>query len=281
MPGRRKNYARYQHGNRQVGQWRSQRRTRRLPRRRNALILLLAAIVVCCFFTFRIRDISVSGAEIVPVAAVRERADDWLTGKHWMVFPNSAILSGGSRELENQLLGQLGLVAVHVHKRINGTLDIQVEESPVAAVVLFSDGVRALLSSDGRCLHQVAQLQAAQVSEALQDSVMTIHWPTTRPDACEDGFIVREHLSALSVFWGELRVAGEGMEPAYANPAYENLRDFDLVTTGGVIFSFSAESQIDDQVRKLRALLNERKTKEERGALGHVDLRFGDKIYLR
>ncbi|MDO8598933.1 MAG: hypothetical protein Q7S02_02395 [bacterium] len=233
-------------------------------------IVAIAALL----WGWRVRAIEVTGATIIPNAAVRDAVLAALQGSQWGVFPRTSMLLMRTGHLERTIRDQFAFSTVSVRRRLNGEVRVSVTEQSIVAVVRFLEGAPMLLAGGGRII--------APAPESLNDAQSLLDIRLGGTAAGSGGQIMSaDALSFLRTVWEELRRTSDALQPEYLNDRAEQPTSFDIHTINGAVVSVTADEATERQLTKLRAVLQNYRTPEARAKLRIIDLRYGDRVYVQ
>lgn len=264
--------------------WRPNARTER--RYRLPLIggLALAALIALTW-GWRISAVEVTGATIVPNAALRDSVLADIQGRRWGFIPRTSVLFAAPNRLERMLRDRFALESVTVRRHRNGTLTVNVREHAIAAVWTAPEQPPRLLSQGGFVLGTAsdALLQEFGVSGGTGGGTPTVPVITLTdvPASSVGDRVLGDTIVALiAATWQELqRAESEALRPRTAVPRPQSTT-VDITTAGGARVSLTADASPESQLRKLRSVLQEMSDAQEK-SVKSIDLRYGDRVYVQ
>lgn len=230
--------------------------------------------IAALLWGWRVRAVEVTGATIIPNAAVRDAVLAALQGSQWGVFPRTSMLLMRTGRLERTIRDQFAFATVSVRRRLNGEVRVSITEQPMVAVVRFPEGAPMLLASDGRII--------APSPESLNDAqtLLDIRLVGGTMGSGEK-LMSTEVLDFLRAVWAELSRTSGSLQPTYLSDRAAQLTSFDLHTVSGAVVSVTADESTEYQLTKLRAVLQNYRTPEAQAKLRIIDLRYGDRVYIQ
>lgn len=248
-------------------------------RRRRWFVAISIAAVIGGFtagvWGWRIRDVTVEGASVVPNAAVRDAALAMLAERRVAVIPRSSMLLGGTRDIRERLRQQFAFSSVTTDRGFRmGALRIHIVEQAVSAVLL-PDGRGFLVGASGHC---IGRLPSDGVS--FPQGV-----PIIEGNGCVGGIgdraMDRETIAFLDRVWKTLdTTATPALRPSRVLWNAES-RDAALRTANTATISVTAREHREYQVEKLLQFLASRPLPADQTEVRSVDLRYGNRVYVR
>ncbi|MDO8425617.1 MAG: hypothetical protein Q7T01_03855 [bacterium] len=274
------------HRTRSGSQWRAQRtsgsRGARSAKRAVALCVLVLTSALAAVYGWRIQSVRVEGAHLLPGAVVRDAALQALAVPAWGVIPGNSVLTGAYRRIPALLREQFALAEASVNLGRRGVLSITIREQDVAAIGYTQDGGSVLVSARGDILLDATpELREAIRASDTAAALLVIIWPVPRSALGEGPLLTAEQLTFLGHVWGDLHLAGAGLRPESLMPKYGATDDFDIRTISGAVVTVSTKVDTSSQITKLRGVLHDRASPEARSAIRSIDLRYGDRVYIR
>ncbi|MDO8463284.1 MAG: hypothetical protein Q7S96_03360 [bacterium] len=243
-----------------------------------AFLVLAGAII----WGWRISDVRVSGATLIPNAVVRDAALVALAGKQWVIFPNTSIIVGGYRAIPEMLREEFAFTSVTTDLKRHGVLELTVQEQDIAAIVYTTDGASYLVGAQGDILLAASpELREALLATEAGSALIGITWNVPASALGDEPLLSTEQLRFLKRMWDTLAIAGAGLQPDVIVPRYGATEDFDIRTRSGAIVTTTTQGDTTYQITKLNAVLHDRQTPEERQRIRSVDLRYDDRVYVQ
>ena len=254
--------------------WQQRSRAGRRARKWAAIGVLGGVAVAALFWSWRIRDVEVTGATIIPNAAVRDAVLTELQGSRWGVFPATSVLLARTGRLEQVIRDRFAFATVSARRHVDGRLSVSVTEQPLAALVRFEEGTAMLLAASGQLV--------APFPESLNGAAGLLDIQllgASRPVG--ESIMPAEVLALLRGLWVMLEQSGGALQPQFIGGRAGQGASFDIHTQSGAVMTAAAGSGAERQLAKLRVVLQNYATPEARAKIRTIDLRYGDRVYIQ
>ncbi|MBI4257175.1 hypothetical protein HY626_03930 [Candidatus Uhrbacteria bacterium] len=224
---------------------------------------------------FRIDQIEILGVEYLDKVALESIISTHLQDSRLIFFNRSNRFLFSAEELSRLLTEQFALANATIGLQ-EGTLFVQLEErtsnlfwktqEKLYVVDLEGVVVREVIDSDDSILQQ-ANLSELPIFIDTNNVAVDVGSRVLTPEEIEQTFVFIEHLRSANIGYSYIEV--DRLAGKWVN----------LMTEQGYSILFDLTGNIDEQFQHLSAVLQEQV--EDVAALEYIDLRFGDKVYVK
>lgn len=240
---------------------------------------------------FRIADIRIEGNDRIQDWEIRDAMDDLMAERWWFVIPKRSLILLPEKEIREHLLNRFVLDEVAVLKDPPQTLQLTVTERVSSIFMIMPDGSQAMLDLAGAVVRTYRPDEALEIARGygptLQEQVnpaeglpvlfddrnadLDIRDETVGPDVVDAVITIPgtlEDVFGPSVRSDEIHIDGFGTT---------TLR---VITTEGWSVYLNAEKNVSEQLSDAKTVIDG-KLGNDRRTLEYVDVRFGEKIFIK
>ena len=247
------------------------------------LLLLLAAllaggIIWLLFFNgyFSIDNVIINGSQRIATGKIYDIIDGQLQQKRLFFFPERNIFVFSKRQAKNEILKNFFVTNLKIKKKLPRTITINFSENDSAAV-WAEEGGYYYIDNNLIILSPVENLTLTGnlliLKNIPQESGIKSEGLTKKITVGEEYF--RACLSLTNKLQNILTIDSV----CEVNKPEGEVR-FNVSANGPKIH-FSAEEDLEKQLKKLEVLLADKVPKDKLAKLEYIDLRFGDKVYYK
>ena len=223
--------------------------------------------LVCFCPALEVKEIKVNGAQKISQSDCVKKIEDEVN-KKIALFNSKSILLFNLEQTKKELLAQFPQIQnIKIERQFPSKIFASVEERRGVAIFNAQNGKNYLLDSDG-----VIFEEAGQNSDLLQ-----INSSSEPPANIGAQLVARDLLAAILEIRGDIQNSN-GIFIKSAQIA--NAQRVNLQTNAGWYIYFNPLKDADEQLSKLKAVLNDESFKQKADNLEYIDIRF-TRVYLK
>jgi hypothetical protein len=230
---------------------------------------------------WRVQAVEVTGATLIPNAAIRDDVLVMLQGHRWGIFPRSSVPFVGVHDLGRTLRDRFTLASVDVRRQRHGVLGVTVVEHRISAIVQPEGQPQSLMAMTGNIVGPASErtLTALGIAGGRPTSVLPVI-RTVAPVATGERVLPETTVSFIRALWGEL--AGINIPPLAPQVVVlrKDSASFVIQTVGGANVVVTTDEDAEVQLAKLRSILRGL-PEPQHATVRSIDLRYGDRVYVQ
>ena len=255
------------------------------------ILFFLALLIISLFFLnssqkFRITDIKIEGNKYVSNDEIKKVISDQLVKKRWLIFNQNSIFFFNKRLVKEELIKRFYFDSLEIKKRYFRTIEVIVKEKKTG-LILVSGENKYYVDLSGTVVRK-ADINDFVVQEEGETNLI-------RSEIGSGQYPVVYDLSNNPVVIGQMVITQKLVDFILEMTEYlESQSDFDilgynltslqadeitLLTKEGWEAHFKVEGLAKDKANLLITILQQKVKK--RSDLEYIDLRFGEKIFLK
>lgn len=230
--------------------------------------LVLALYLIGYSDLFKIREVTISGTDLIDAHEIRGVVDDQLARWRWWLVPQKSALWFNTGELRDRLEHTYSLSHLSIDKGWR-SLTIDLEEK-IAFVIVYNQRNFYFVDETGNSISEIP-------TERIAD--YWYRFPIVNIGSRD--VTIGEHMMNSALVTSILRLHQLTQEHQIIAQGYElnGVEDVTLVTRQGWRAYFSSVGDLERSFENMQIVLQEKVT--DRNALNYIDVRFGDKIYFK
>ena len=266
------------------------------PKRWMLPAAVVAAVVGWAWFlafsdAFRITDIRIDGNDRIQDWEIEDALDDLMSERYAYVIPKRSLILLPEKDIRETLLSRFVLDSVSVTKEPPHTLILEVKERVSTIFMLLPDGSQAMLDLSGDVVKTYRPEEALEISRGYGPTIVTHENPAEGlPVLFSDVTVplgLRDAAVSPSIVKAVIAIPGL-LEQTFGSRVRSDeihIKDLDsttlrVVTTEGWSIYLNAERPIPEQLSDAKTVI-QGKLGDDRRSLDHVDVRFGEKIFIK
>lgn len=241
--------------------------------------------------SFRINDIQVLGSDRIQEWEIRDALEELMSQKYAYIIPKRSLLLLPEKEMRAYLLSHFVLDDVEIMKDPPHGLHVTIHERVSTIFMLLPNGSQAMLDLDGIVVKTYRPEDALEISRAFgptrevqknpAEGLPILFIDKSAPLTIHDETISSAVVQAVILIPGLIEETfGSGLRSDEIH-----IKDFDsmtlrVITTEGWSIYLDAEHDVAEQIKDARTVI-QGKLGDNRHTLEHVDVRFGEKIFIK
>lgn len=248
-------------------------------------ILFLVIIAAGGFFYFifyssyfSIKNIKISGLEKINESEIRDIINAQINSRRIFIFKQSNIFIFDENLIKNKIDGKYALNFLKVEKGLPGNLNFEIQEK--TPIIIWKTGDKYYsVDKDGIIIREIPEGESQNNEIDQPESKMAVVFDENNEDVTiKETVLTIEAVQAVVKSQNSLfGMTGLSISNFRTTKRGETIKG---LTNEGWETYFSATSDLNAQIEKLKSFLGEKKP-EDRQNLEYVDLRFPDRIYYK
>lgn len=240
------------------------------------LVIILIAVGVLVYFMifsgfFSVRNINLQSADNVSEEQIKGVIDPMLRGRTWYIFPSDNLLVFSSKKAAREIESQIPQIKnVEVRKRLNGVLEVSIEErEPV--MLLGADGVFYALDLNGI---------VARVSFVEEEGLPIFHSDAEEKFTPHSKALERNMVDfVLDLKYKFHERTSIGIRRLYTPATVSG--QVRVETEEGWSVYFDSSKDLDVQLESLLSIMNQKVDENRRQNLEYIDLSTAGWAYIK
>ena len=238
---------------------------------------------------FNIKNVQVQGTETIDPSNIVSITNQHLSKSKWWFFSNENIILFSKESLRNELNGKYAFETLEIERR-DTSLVIRVDEK-TSELLWYTEDIPHLIDLQGNVIRRLTEqeiglltpnreegrenepsnkakrLRSLPVFKDINNNSVDPGMSVLKQQEVENIFTFQKHLQAQNIGFREVqvdRLAGKWMS---------------VLTDAGYRILFDPMGDMDQQAINLQTILRE--SVEQPQELKYIDLRFGDRVYVK
>lgn len=233
------------------------------------VLFVVGAVSLFYISKFRIKEITITGNEIVEKEKILSLAQESIKGKIFYIFPKDNIFLISKDEIKNSLLNNfLRIKSVSVFKDLPNTLLVKIEErNPVS--LYCKENNCAFINEDGLVFEEAPFFSGSLFVKFFDERE-------------GNNFLVKKQILETEQYKNLIEFCRLALRDDIRISEITLKKEglYQLNTTEGWYIMFNERNQLDIAIENLRITL-ENQIKDERSSLEYIDLRLENKVFYK
>jgi cell division septal protein FtsQ len=257
------------------------------------LILLLSIIICLYFFLFsnfyNINEIEVGGNQIISTNDVLDIINNYLAKHKFLIFSTKNIFIFNKNDIKKEINKAIILRDLQVEKELPNKIRINLQEKDVALKWITADS-QYMIDNQGQIIKKYYKLQTPSIFQLDSNSVNV-----TVSD--NDNLSKIKDLSDKKVNLGDFVLNAENVQ--FIQDLLTRMKTYglynvaeiqvpnqfpqylSLMMAAGWKIDFNLKDSLDEQLKRLEIIVNQKIKKENLNNVDYIDLKLGESIYYK